>query len=54
MKHYIFKAPRHKGDKPLETHSSEISPALLEMRAMRLGPIIMVSEEQLKNEGESI
>ena len=52
MRYFIYKTPREKGDRPLETHNSEPSQSLIEIKAMRFGPIVIVSEEQLKNEGE--
>lgn len=50
MNYSIFKTPRKKGDRPLETMSYEPNDFIIEQKAMKYGPIVILTEEELRKE----
>lgn len=50
MNYYIFKSPRKKGDRPLETLHYEPNDFIIMQKAVKHGPVVVVSEESLTAE----
>lgn len=50
QKWHIFKTPRKKGDMPIETTNYEPLSYLLQQKAMKYGPVIVITQEQLDEE----
>jgi hypothetical protein len=50
MKYYLFKTPRKPGDKAIEESSYEYGDFMLGQKALKFGPIVMLSEHDLEVE----
>lgn len=50
MKYYLFKLPRKLGDKEIEILKFEPTEFMLEQKAMKHGPILVITEEELLKE----
>ena len=50
MKYLIFKAPRKKNDMPVETLNYEPNDFILGQKAIKLGPIVVLSEKDYETE----
>lgn len=50
MKYFVFKTPRKKTDRPLEEISYLLNDFLIELKALKYGPIEILNEDQLKKE----
>ena len=50
MRWFIYRSPRRFGDMALETMSFEPTEFIIQQKAVRYGPIIVISEEELSNE----
>lgn len=48
MTYYIFKSPRKKGDRHLETLRYEPNDFIVQQKAVKYGPIIIISETELQ------
>lgn len=53
MRHFIFKSPRRPGDRHLEELSYEPTEFIIEQKALKYGNIVIVSEEEIRNEHNS-
>jgi hypothetical protein len=53
MRYFIFKSPRKPGDQPLETLAYEPGEFTISNKAVKYGPIVVISEEAIKNEDKT-
>lgn len=47
MKYYIFKNPRRKGEQPVEEMNFEPNDFIIQQKAVKHGPIMVLSEKDL-------
>lgn len=50
MKWFVYKQPRKKEDFPIETFMYEPPQIIIEQRAVKYGPIVVLSEEYVLKE----
>lgn len=50
MRWYIYKSPRSFDSQPIETMNVEPNEDLVKLKARKYGPIIIISEEELRQE----
>jgi hypothetical protein len=50
MMWYVYKSPRRFGELALETLNYEPTDFIIRQKAMKYGPIVVISEEELENE----
>ena len=54
MRHYVFKSPRHPGDRPVKMYEFEPMSYVLENLTTKIGPVEVLPEDSLSEEEKKV